>query len=47
MVEAAGLGVAWRGKPALREATHHWLDHTDLRGLLWLQGYDDTMIAAS
>ena len=47
MVEAAGLGVAFRGKPALKEATPVWLDHTDLRGLLWLQGYDDGMIAAS
>ena len=47
MTEAAGLGVAFRGKPALKEATPFWLDHTDLRGLLWLQGYDDGMIVAS
>ena len=47
MTEAAGLGVAWRGKTALREATPIWLDHTDLRGLLWLQGYSDDAIVTA
>lgn len=47
MTEAAGLGAAYRGKPALKEVTPHWLDHTDLRGLLWLQGYDDSMIVSA
>lgn len=46
MTEAAGLGVAYRGKPALKEATPFWLDHTDLRGLLWLQGYGEDAIVA-
>lgn len=40
MTLAAGLGVAFRGKPALKEVADACLDHADLRGLLWLQGYD-------
>ena len=47
MTGVAGLGVAYRGKPALKEATPLWLDHTDLRGLLWLQGYGDDEIVSS
>ena len=39
MLQAAGLGVAFNGKPLLREAVTLQLDHTDLTGLLYLQGY--------
>ncbi len=39
MVRAAGLGVAYRGKPVLREATKFRIDHGDLTALLYLQGY--------
>jgi phosphoserine phosphatase len=39
MVRHAGLGVAYRAKPALREAAHAVIDHADLTGLLFLQGY--------
>jgi len=39
MLEAAGLGVAYRGKPAVRAAARFRLDHADLTGLLYLQGY--------
>lgn len=39
MVEAAGLGVAYRGKPVLREAASVCIDHGDLTALLYLQGY--------
>lgn len=39
MVRIAGLGVAYRAKPALREAAGAVLDHADLTGLLFLQGY--------
>ncbi|XDZ64811.1 phosphoserine phosphatase SerB [Alphaproteobacteria bacterium LSUCC0684] len=42
MTMAAGLGVAYRGKPALKDVADACLDHADLRGLLWLQGYDKT-----
>ena len=47
MTERAGLGVAYQGKDALKAVTPYWLDHTDLRGMLWLQGYDDSMITRS
>ncbi|MHA1154222.1 MAG: hypothetical protein ACTSQ7_16500 [Alphaproteobacteria bacterium] len=39
MVRAAGMGVAYRGKPVLRPAARFRLDHGDLTGLLYLQGY--------
>ncbi len=39
MIEAAGLGVAYRGKPAVAAAARFRLDHADLSGLLHLQGY--------
>ena len=39
MLQAAGLGVAFNGKPLLREAVTLQLNHTDLTGLLYLQGY--------
>ena len=39
MLKAAGMGVAFAGKPILRDAIPFQLNHTDLRGLLYLQGY--------
>ena len=39
MLAAAGLGVAYRGKPAARAAARVKLDHGDLTALLYLQGY--------
>ena len=38
MVEAAGLGVAYRAKPALADKANARLDHSDLTALLALQG---------
>ena len=38
MLAAAGLGVAWRAKPAVAAASAR-LDHTDLTALLYAQGY--------
>ncbi|MEM6489156.1 MAG: phosphoserine phosphatase SerB [Pseudomonadota bacterium] len=38
MVQAAGLGVAYRAKPRLAEAADARLDHSDLDALLALQG---------
>ncbi|MEO1719584.1 MAG: phosphoserine phosphatase SerB [Pseudomonadota bacterium] len=43
MLHAAGVGVAFRAKPAVRDAmaAHHHgavIDHCDLTGLLYLQG---------
>lgn len=39
MLTAAGTGVAFRGKPAVREAAKFRVDHGDLSALLHLQGY--------
>lgn len=39
MLTRAGLGVAFRAKPAVREAAAFRIDHGDLTGLLYLQGY--------
>jgi phosphoserine phosphatase len=39
MIEAAGLGVAYRAKPAVAAAAHACIDHGDLTALLYLQGY--------
>lgn len=39
MIHATGLGVAYRGKPILRQAARARLDHVDLTGLLYVQGY--------
>ncbi len=41
MTERAGIGVAYRGKDALKAVADVCLDYADLRGLLWVQGYDD------
>ena len=39
MISHAGLGVAYRGKPALRAAANAEIDHSDLTALLFLQGF--------
>jgi phosphoserine phosphatase len=39
MLTAAGMGVAFRAKPAVKQAAGFRIDHADLRGLLYLQGY--------
>jgi phosphoserine phosphatase len=39
MIEAAGLGVAFHAKPALREVADACIDHGDLTALLYAQGY--------
>lgn len=39
MIEAAGLGVAFRAKPLLAEAADAHIEHGDLTALLYLQGY--------
>ncbi|MFN3614781.1 MAG: HAD-IB family phosphatase, partial [Rubrimonas sp.] len=38
MIAAAGLGVAYRAKPALAEVAGARIDHADLTALLHLQG---------
>ncbi len=39
MIEAAGLGVAYRAKPIVAAQAHAKVDHADLRALLYFQGY--------
>ncbi|MEM7565715.1 MAG: HAD-IB family phosphatase, partial [Pseudomonadota bacterium] len=39
MIQAAGLGVAFRAKPATAAAADAGITHGDLTGLLFLQGY--------
>jgi phosphoserine phosphatase len=39
MLGEAGLGVAFRAKPAVAAAAHARLDHADLSALLYVQGY--------
>lgn len=38
MIRAAGLGVAYRAKPAVAAEADARLDFSDLRAVLWLQG---------
>ncbi len=46
MIQAAGLGVAFRAKPMVAAAARAKLDHADLRGLLFAQGYRAAEIVA-
>jgi phosphoserine phosphatase len=39
MLGEAGLGVAYRAKPAVAAAAHARIDHADLTALLYAQGY--------
>ena len=39
MLKAAGMGVAFRAKPAVAAAADHTVEHGDLTALLYLQGY--------
>ena len=41
MIEAAGLGVAYRAKPIVAEQADARVDHCDLTALLYFQGYRD------
>ena len=47
MLEAAGLGIAFRAKPAVGVAARWRVDHADLTALLYAQGYrEDEIISA-
>lgn len=39
MLKAAGLGIAFCGKPKVKQAVPIWLDYAGPTGLLYLQGY--------
>ncbi len=47
MIEAAGLGVAYHGKPAVAARARARIDHADLTALLYAQGYRSTEIVAA
>lgn len=47
MIEAAGLGVAYRAKPALKQAADVVLDHSDLSALLAIQGIAEADYSSS
>ena len=44
MVEQAGMGIAYRGKPKLKGVAGYFIDFTDLRTALYYQGYSDALI---
>lgn len=46
MLLAAGLGVAYRAKPSVKAEARFALEHGDLTGLLFLQGYREDEFAA-
>ena len=46
MLETAGLGVAFRAKPKVREAARFRVDHGDLTALLYLQGIPERAFTA-
>jgi phosphoserine phosphatase len=45
MLGEAGLGVAFRAKPAVAAAAHARIDHGDLSALLYIQGYTAAELA--
>jgi phosphoserine phosphatase len=46
MIEAAGLGIAFRAKPVVAAAAPARIDHGDLTALLYVQGYRHEEFAA-
>ena len=46
MIEAAGLGVAYRAKPVVAARAMARIDHTDLTTLLYFQGFSSSDFAA-
>ncbi len=47
MIQAAGLGVAYRAKPVVAAEADARIDHTDLTALLYFQGYAAADFATS
>ena len=45
MLSKAGLGVAWQGKPLVRDKIALQLNHSTHCGGLFLQGYDESQIS--
>jgi phosphoserine phosphatase len=47
MLRTAGLGIAFRAKPAVAAAAHHRIDQADLTALLYAQGYRQEEIVST
>ena len=47
MLQQAGLGIAFCGKPKVKQAIPVWLDHAGPTGLLYLQGFRREEFAAA
>jgi len=47
MLEAAGLGIAFKAKPVVLERARHRIEHGDLSALLYVQGYRQAEIRHS
>jgi phosphoserine phosphatase len=47
MLGAAGLGIAFHAKPAVAAASRWRIDHADLTGLLYAQGYREAEIVTA
>jgi phosphoserine phosphatase len=47
MIEAAGLGVAYRAKPVVAAQADARIDHADLTALLYFQGYSMEMFVSA
>ena len=45
MIEAAGLGIAYRAKPIVAAQAHARIDYSDLTALLYFQGYRQDQFA--
>lgn len=45
MLKAAGMGVAYHAKPSVRAQVNARINHTDLKSLLYIQGYKETEIS--
>jgi phosphoserine phosphatase len=46
MLQAAGMGIAYRAKPKTAEAAYARIDHGDLTAVLYLQGYRQSEFSA-
>lgn len=47
MIEAAGMGVGYHGKPILRQKADFNINHGDMTTLLYFQGYSDADFVAA
>ena len=46
MLQAAGMGVAFKAKPLVRVSAQYAISHSGLDGILYLMGYSDRDLQA-